>query len=145
MTRPINRNTLMTRPVSQVTLVRRACLLAAVFLLFAPAASAGDLLAPVRQVLAEREARLVDASDVVEKADLLLESGWHDQAVALIPSLLEAGENGEARAVKVMLAVRDFERLPAAIARLDVENPESRTLHYEWHFKRHDLRTVDKW
>lgn len=112
-------------------------------LIVSTAGAEPELLDPVRDHLVERQALLETVDDPVEKADLLLETGWHEQAAATIPKLLAAGDEGLRAATEILLAVNDFERLPALVDQIDPETTSHRELLYEWLFTTRDMCSVE--
>ncbi|MBD3162386.1 MAG: tetratricopeptide repeat protein [Candidatus Eisenbacteria bacterium] len=101
----------------------------------------------IRRALQMREQRLVFRLDPVERSEILLDTGRHDEAAAMVPVLLGSGVEGRIAAARVLDAVHDYDRLGALLApwigTAHMEEPEIRRVVYDWWVTTHDLRAVE--
>ncbi len=109
--------------------------------------AASPLLEPVRVRLSAAEARLHDARDPLERAQLLLVAGRHDEAARMAPELATAGPEGKLLAARILFATADYEALRPLVeelARSAPDSPEARAIEYRWWITVDDLAAVDR-
>lgn len=105
-----------------------------------------EVLADLEKRIAEREARLETVEAPVERAQLLLEVGRHDEAWELVPTLLAEGRPGQRTAARILFAVQDFARLEPLIPALSasIDEGESRRLVYRFWISIDDLARLER-
>jgi len=87
--------------------------------------AASPLLEPVRVRLDAAEARLRDATDPLERAQLLLVAGRHDEAARMAPELAAAGPQEKLLAARILFAMADYEPLRPLVEDLARSAPDS--------------------
>lgn len=103
-------------------------------------------IARLRARITDAQARLAAAKDPVERARLLLATGRHDEAHALVGELFAAGREGRLAAVEALFAVQDFATLePLVLAlRAAAGEPEVRRQLYRYWVTVDDLAGLEK-
>lgn len=105
----------------------------------------GDLLAACREYLAAQRSDLAGLESWPDRAERLLETGEPVAARALLPEPPIADRAARRVAVRVLLDVREYDRLAPHLPALDRADVADRELLYEWLFITDDLPTVEAW